>query len=83
MLESSFEKNFISNYLNDTESNYLIQILEPQRPLSSIVNIPDKRFSRDQRVDFAIEIPYGKSKTGFIIELDGAAYHSNIFKTKR
>lgn len=83
MLESSFEKNFISNYLNDTESNYLIQILEPQRPLSTIVNIPDKRFTRDQRVDFAIEIPYGKSKTGFIIELDGAPYHSNIFQKIR
>lgn len=83
MLESSFEKNFISNYLNDTESNYLIQILEPQRPLSTIVNIPDKRFSKDQRVDFAIEIPYGKSNTGFIIELDGAAYHSNIFQKLR
>ena len=83
MLESTFEKNFISNYLNDTESNYLIQILEPQRPLSSIVNIPDRKFSKDQRVDFALEIPYGRSKTGFIIELDGAAYHSNIFQKIR
>lgn len=80
MLESSFEKTFIENYLKDTESEYLIQILEPQRPLSSIVDIPDRKFSKDQRVDFALEIPYGESRTGFIIELDGRQYHSNIFQ---
>lgn len=83
MLESQFEKKFVAKYLNGTDSQYLIQILEPQRPLSSIVNIPDRRFSKDQRVDFAIEIPYGESKTGFIFELDGAPYHSNIFHKLR
>ncbi len=83
MLESSFEKDFVSRYLDSTESQYLIQILEPQRPLSSIVNIPDQRFSKDQRVDFAFEIPYGESKTGFIFELDGVPYHSNIFHKLR
>lgn len=83
MLESQFEINFVSKYLNGTDSQYLIQILEPQRPLSSIVSIPDKRFSKDQRVDFAIEIPYGESKTGFIFELDGTPYHSNIFHKLR
>lgn len=80
MLESEFENSFVSRYLTGTESQYLIQILEPQRPLSSIVSIPDKTFSKDQRVDFAIEVPYGESKTGFIFELDGAPYHSNIFQ---
>ena len=83
MLESQFEKDFIEKFLNDTENQYLIQLLEPQRPLSTIVNIPNKRFSKDQRVDFAIEIPYGNSKTGFIFEVDGAPYHSNIFQKLR
>lgn len=83
MLESSFEKDFVSKYLTGTESQYLIQILEPQRPLSSIVNIPDQRFCKDQRVDFAFEIPYGEAKTGFIFELDGLPYHTNIFQKLR
>ena len=83
MLESSFEKVFIEKYLKGTESEYLIQVLEPQRLLSSIVDIPDKKFSKDQRVDFALEIPYGNSKAGFILEMDGKQYHSNIFQQLR
>ena len=79
MLESSFEKGFIDRYLRGTQSEYLIQVFEPQRPLSSIVDIPDSNFSKDQRVDFALEIPYGDAKTGFILEMDGRRYHSNIF----
>lgn len=80
ILQSSFEKDFLEKYLKGTDCEYLVQILEPQRPLSSIVNIPDRRFSKDQNVDFAIEIPYGDSQTGFIFETDGAPYHSNIFQ---
>lgn len=79
MLESSFEKGFIDRYLRGTQSEYLIQVFEPQRLLSSIVDIPDKQFSKDQRVDFALEIPYGDARTGFILEMDGRRYHSNIF----
>lgn len=79
MLESSFEKGFIDRYLRGSQSEYLIQVLEPQRPLSSIVDVPDKQFSKDQRVDFALEIPYADSRTGFILELDGIPYHSNVF----
>ena len=79
MLESSFEKGFIDRYLRGTQSEYLIQVFEPQRPLSSIVDIPDSNFSKDQRVDFALEIPYGDTRTGFILEMDGRRYHSNIF----
>ncbi|MDE5758872.1 MAG: hypothetical protein K2H85_09715, partial [Allobaculum sp.] len=74
---------FIDKYLTNSDFQYLIQLLEPQRPLSSIVNLPDRRFSRDQRVDFAIEIPYGDHKTGFIFELDGAPYHSSLFHKLR
>ena len=79
MLESSFEKGFIDRYLRGTQSEYLIQVFEPQRPLSSIVDIPDRNFSKNQRVDFALEIPYGDARTGFILEMDGRRYHSNIF----
>jgi ATP-dependent DNA helicase RecQ len=79
MLGSSFEKGFIESYLKGSPSEYLIQIFEPQRQLSSIVDIPDKKFSKDQRVDFALEIPYGEARTGFILEMDGSRYHSNIF----
>ena len=45
ILESSFEKGFIDRYLRGTQSEYLIQVFEPQRPLSSIVDIPDSNFS--------------------------------------
>ena len=83
MLESQFEKDFVEKYLNRADSQFLIQLLEPQRPLSTIVNIPDKRFSRDQRVDFSFEMPYGETKTGFIFELDGVPYHSNILQKLR
>ena len=80
MLGSSFEQDFIDSYLKGSQSEYLIQVFEPQRPLSSIVDIPDKKFSKDQRVDFALEIPYGDGRTGFILEMDGKRYHSNIFQ---
>lgn len=83
MLESNFETTFIGKYIRGSNSEFLCQILEPQRPLSSIVTIPDRQFSRDQRVDFALEIPYGNSNTGFIVELDGYPYHSNIFQRLR
>lgn len=78
VLESSFEKSFVEDYLCGSNNEYLIQVLEPQRPLSSIVKIPNHNFSKDQRVDFALEIPYGGAPTGFVFEVDGSQYHSNI-----
>lgn len=83
ILESDFEKSFVEKYLKGTNIEYLIQILEPQRPLSTIVDIPFQDFSKDQRVDFSMEIPYGDSKIGFIVELDGQPYHSSIFQRLR
>lgn len=80
MLDSSFEQGFIDKYLTASRNEYLAQILEPQRPLSTIVEIPNRSFSKDQRVDFSLEIPYGNGRTGFILELDGAPYHSSIFQ---
>ena len=88
MLESNFERNFIERILNSSQSKYLIQLLEPQRPLSSIVSIPDQKFTQDQRVDFALELPYSNNDedttpTGFIIEIDGTPYHTNIFQRRK
>ena len=80
VLESSFEKGFIERLLKSDSHGFLEQVLEPQRPLSSIVDIPDVNFYYEQRVDFALDIPYGPSQTGFIVEIDGKPYHSNLFQ---
>lgn len=83
MLESGFEKNFIEKKLKGSSSEHLIQLLEPQRKLSTIIRLPDNRFKHDQRVDFALELPCGsedEQPVGFILEIDGDAYHSNIFQ---
>lgn len=80
MLESGFEKQLIFEALPASGNEYLVQLLEPQRPLSSIVDIPDSLFTKDQRVDFALNNPYGEPNTGFILEIDGQPFHSNIFQ---
>ncbi len=80
MLGNDFEQGFIERYLKASKSEYLAQVFEPQRSLSSIVDIPDRCFRKDQQVDFALEIPYGSGRTGFILEMDGVRYHSNIFQ---
>lgn len=79
-LESTFEKDFIHRYLRNESVEYLAQVFEPQRPLSTVVSVPSKVFVKDQRVDFAFELPYGQPHTGYIAELDGKRYHSNIFQ---
>lgn len=85
ILESNFEESFINDYLPGNQKDYLVQILEPQRPLSSIIEVPNKRYSmfgKDQRVDFSMEIPYtpeaGQRKVGVVVELNGTQYHSSI-----
>lgn len=80
MLESPFEKDFIFKFLAQGGAQYLAQVLEPQRPLSSIVSLPNGQFSKDQRVDFALEVPGSEANAGFVLELDGFPYHSNIFQ---
>ncbi|MCD8291953.1 MAG: DEAD/DEAH box helicase, partial [Prevotella sp.] len=82
LLGSGFEKSFIKRTLWDSPNKYLIQLLEPQRQLSTIVSLPNQKFTKDQRVDFALELPTNKdggNPTGFVVEIDGASYHSNIF----
>lgn len=83
-LESNYEKDFIINQLHNTTNRFLVQLLEPQRELSSMVRIPDLKFVKDQRVDFALEKPCrngieNKSLIGFICEINGTRYHSSIF----
>lgn len=81
LLESDFERDFIGDMLAGSEAEYLIQLLEPQRELTSIVNLPYKNLVRDQRVDFSFESPIhaGDSKeNNFIIEIDGEPYHQGF-----
>ncbi len=82
ILESSFESDFIHEYLPKENKTYLTQLLEPQRNLSSIIDVPNKKFAKEQRVDFALEIPYttaGRDNhIGFVVEINGQQYHSSI-----
>lgn len=82
-LESDFEKDFIEAVANDNDTAYIVQALEPQRLLSTLVSVPDKNFAEDKRVDFSLQLPYysaeGGNDNGFILEIDGYPYHSNIF----
>lgn len=80
LTDSRFEQDFIHS-LSRAGYGYLLQLLEPQRPLSSLVDLPNQQMVVDQRVDFALQLPYGDTKSGFIIEIDGAPYHSNIFQS--
>ena len=77
ILESQFEKNFIESYLQGS-NKYLIQLLEPQRPLSTIIDINKSGFGKEQRVDFSLEIPYDDSQSGYIFEIDGEPYHTGL-----
>lgn len=82
ILESSFESEFIHEYLPKDNKVYLAQLLEPQRSLSSILDVPNKKFAKEQRVDFALEIPYTteyrSNHIGFVVEINGQQYHSSM-----
>lgn len=82
ILESSFESEFIHEYLPQNNKTYLAQLLEPQRSLSSILDVPNKKFAKEQRVDFALEIPYTtedrSNHIGFVVEINGHQYHSSM-----
>ena len=82
ILESSFESAFIHEYLPKDNKTYLAQLLEPQRSLSSILDIPNRKFAKERSVDFALEIPYttegSNNHIGFVVEINGQQYHSSI-----
>ncbi len=81
-LGSGFERDFLFRLL-PAEYRFLIQDLETQRSLDSIVPEEKKRWFNRQRVDFSLEIPYLKRETkdqierlyrdGIVVEVDG--YH--------
>ncbi len=81
-LDSSFESDFIQSYLPRHGKSYMSQVLEPQRDLSSIVDVPNKKFNQDRRVDFSMEIPYSTEShdnhIGFVVEINGEQYHSSM-----
>ena len=75
-LNSNLEHSYITEKVNPI----LRQLLQPQRPLSTISN---NSTNRSQRVDFSFEFPYptknaqGTEFKGCVIELDGEKYHSS------
>lgn len=83
MLQSDFERKFIRTISSNESTEYISQILEPQRPLSTLVKLPERNFSKDKSVDFSLQLPYTKdnsiNRNGFIVEIDGTPYHTNIY----
>lgn len=85
-LDSDFEKNFLISLI-PTEHSYLKQLFQHQRKRKTF----NETVARG-RVDFSLEIPYIskspvklnrykdnvsiKNKKQFVVEIDGAAYHS-------
>lgn len=90
-LGSDFEKDFITIYLPDNDIEFLAQVLEPQRKLSTIVKPEVAPSVNSQQVDFSIEFPYqqcedttvfGEKKRryynrGLVLEIDGERWHSS------
>ncbi|HIW87549.1 MAG TPA: hypothetical protein IAC47_04655, partial [Candidatus Onthomorpha intestinigallinarum] len=68
-LDSDLEKKYITEISPSIFRHFLL----PQRSLD---NILDTKNHYAQRVDFAVEYPYGVKK-GCVIELDGRKYHSS------
>ncbi len=67
--EPKFERKFYFETLPAKLGEAWLQLLEPQREMTSIIN-QDADFTK-QRVDFALQYPYKiKGKDGLIIEID-------------
>ena len=77
---SVLNSNLEESYITDKVDPILRQLLQPQRPLSTISN---NSTNRSQRVDFSFEFPYstknaqGTEFYGCVVELDGEKYHSS------
>ena len=91
---SDFEETFYSGIIPDKIGPYACQLFEPQRFISSIINLPGKtkdklnrrlgalkkEFYR-QHVDFAIQFPESKDyKSGLVVEIDGSQHEEPIQK---
>ena len=76
--DSEAESNFFREILPQFHPS-LIQIIEPQRSIQSIIQ---KRQFVKQRVDFALEFPEtGKWSKGMVIEIDGRQ-HQEVLSQK-
>jgi superfamily II DNA helicase RecQ len=87
-LDSQFEKDFYFNTLGNIKgkTSWLLQLVECQRPLTEIVNVPimnkvlETNFI-EQRCDFSLEFPYLiQGKSGVILEVDGSQHNSKSQK---
>jgi superfamily II DNA helicase RecQ/very-short-patch-repair endonuclease len=75
-LGSDYEEYFLYQVIPNEIGDYFIQLLEPQRSFTSIIN-HQTDFSQ-QRVDFSIEFPYLIiNKKGLIIEIDGSQHETD------
>ena len=71
MLAMAYDKAFVERYLKGTDCEYLAQLLEPQRKLSSMIQLPYEKFAKDQAVDFVFELPLQSDTKGVIINYNG------------
>ncbi|MCS6807529.1 MAG: DEAD/DEAH box helicase [Bacteroidota bacterium] len=83
-LASEYEKEFVLLHVPKILGKEWLQVLEPQRMITSIVH--SGRFI-EQRVDFAVEFPYPIfDKKGVIVEIDGPqhwdANHSEYLRQR-
>lgn len=89
--ESGFERDFLYNQLPNFCGGYIVQMIEPQKELKSILHAsaPDEvelqpyfedriDIFKDQRVDFALQFPYPLQQgcQGVIFEVDGSQHNS-------
>lgn len=83
--EREFLLTTLEKAVGRTSATVLQQLAEPQRPFETMLE-PAQRaaFEKEKRrVDFAFDLPdNGKSKR-FVIEIDGAQYHSEKIDEKR
>ncbi len=76
-LGSCYEEDFCLKAIPEQIGNYFVQLLEPQRSLTSMVGRQAEFFQ--QRVDFALEFPYPiRNSCGLIIEIDGSQHDDKI-----
>ncbi len=89
-LGSELEESFFYKILPDLTGDYIIQLIEPQRSIESIIKITGQKKRRldswlgnnvqdfyNQRADFTLEFPCSKVETkypGMIIEVDGSQH---------
>ena len=87
MLDSNFERSFLTSLI-PVDHSFLAQLFEQQRKRGSLVGT-----ANEGRVDFCLEIPYQENKTQldryrqsinikrrkrFVVEVDGAKYHTAL-----